>query len=299
MSIKKRFYAGGYGYSADFERIRQFLIRINEETVVTPNFLWGRWEWMHTLPYMNKEKTDKIGVWEDSGKIIGLVTYEDDVGDAYFCVDPAYGDIKEEMFCHAAENLCKEGRLRALISDMDGELKRIARRYGFVPTQNRQYVAEVDIDFARYMLREGFSVISINEGFEVQKFNRLLHRGFNHEGPAPEDEESLSMRRRSVSSPNTVGELNILITAPNGDYAAYCGLWHTEGSAYALVEPVCTDPDYRRMGCGRAAVSESVLRAGRRGAKKAYVGSAQQFYYSIGFAPAFSETWWEAHKNKS
>lgn len=49
---------------------------------------------------------------------------------------------------------------------------------------------------------------------------------------------------------------------------------------------------YRMMGLGKAAVLEGVIRCGKDGAKQAYVGSSQQFYYNIGFYPVSTETLW-------
>jgi len=69
-------------------------------------------------------------------------------------------------------------------------------------------------------------------------------------------------------------------------------MWYDSDTNYALVEPVATDPQYRMMGLGKAAVLEAVLRCGKLGAKKAYVGSLQQFYYNIGFYPVSTETFW-------
>jgi predicted N-acetyltransferase YhbS len=57
---------------------------------------------------------------------------------------------------------------------------------------------------------------------------------------------------------------------------------------------VATDPAYRRIGLGRAAVLEAIKRCGKLGAKRAFVGSSQQFYYSIGFRPYATSTWWMA-----
>lgn len=51
----------------------------------------------------------------------------------------------------------------------------------------------------------------------------------------------------------------------------------------ASVEPMATDPDYRRMGLGTAAVLEDIRRCGAWGAVVAYVGSNQAFYLSMGF----------------
>jgi predicted N-acetyltransferase YhbS len=47
------------------------------------------------------------------------------------------------------------------------------------------------------------------------------------------------------------------------------------------------------MGLGRAAVLEGLRRCAKLGAKRAFVGSSQQFYYNIGFRPYTSNTWWE------
>ena len=89
-------------------------------------------------------------------------------------------------------------------------------------------------------------------------------------------------RRFMQSAPNYRKDLNIAVEAPNGDFASYCGMWLEPRHAIAYVEPVATDPTYRRLGLGRAAVLEGVRRCGARGATVAYVGSAQEFYRSLG-----------------
>ena len=70
-------------------------------------------------------------------------------------------------------------------------------------------------------------------------------------------------------------------------------MWYDPEVGYAVVEPVATDPDYRRMGLGKAAVLEGIKRVGKLKAKTALVGSSQQFYYSIGFRPFDTSTIWE------
>ncbi|MHB9032370.1 MAG: GNAT family N-acetyltransferase [Anaerolineae bacterium] len=120
-----------------------------------------------------------------------------------------------------------------------------------------------------------------------------MWRGFNHPGEASESEETLRERRQQLSGPHVNLNLNIAVRAPNGDFTAYCGMWYLPGSTYALVEPVATDPDYRLRGLGKAAVLEAVTRCGRLGARIAFVGSSQQFYYNIGFRPYSTETFWE------
>lgn len=56
---------------------------------------------------------------------------------------------------------------------------------------------------------------------------------------------------------------------------------------------MATDPDYRRMGLGKACVLECVRRAGELGAKIAYVESEQDFYHAIGFETIAYRPLWQ------
>ncbi|HCF92636.1 MAG TPA: hypothetical protein DER58_09235, partial [Firmicutes bacterium] len=61
MLIKIRRYNDKAGYSDDFHRICDFLIRINQAGVITPHFLWARWAWQFG-PYMSMEHVSSIGI---------------------------------------------------------------------------------------------------------------------------------------------------------------------------------------------------------------------------------------------
>jgi len=94
------------------------------------------------------------------------------------------------------------------------------------------------------------------------------------------------------SAPNYKRNLNIVVVAPDGNYVSYCGMWYDEINKIGYVEPVATDPDYRKMGLGKAAVLEGVRRCKELGANKVYVVSNQQFYLNIGFEIIYKiEAW--------
>lgn len=92
--------------------------------------------------------------------------------------------------------------------------------------------------------------------------------------------------------PNVDLSLKVAVVAPDGNFVSYCGMWYDSEAGYAVIEPVATDPDYRRLGLGKAAVLEGIRCVGELGAKKAFVGSSQQFYYSIGLRPFSTATMW-------
>ena len=293
MTIKQRSFNTGPGYTKDFHKIRDFIIKINGKSLKHPNFDWARWEWVHKdLCFDKTDILPNIGIWEKGSDIVAVATFEDDMGQAFFLIDEKYSHLKEEMMEYAVEKLSADGKLKAIICDSDTQMQRIARAFGLRPTQSKEMDSVLDIsDSLSYALPEGFSISSAEDEIDLNKLNRVMWRGFNHEGEPPED--YLIFRQRSISGPHQEKSLLIKTIAPNGDYASYCGMWYEPGTDYALVEPVCTDPDYRKMGLGKAAVLEGINRCAKLGAKYAYVGSSQQFYYNIGFRPAACGTWWE------
>ena len=139
-------------------------------------------------------------------------------------------------------------------------------------------------------LPDGFCLKSLTEDNDLAKIDRALWRGFNHgdEPPAIDFEG----RKKMQSVPNFRKDLNIIIVAPDGNYVAYAGTWFEATNKFAYVEPVATDPDYRRMGLGKAAVLEGVRRCGELGAQVAYVGSVQPFYQAMGFKRLYTCNCW-------
>jgi predicted N-acetyltransferase YhbS len=94
------------------------------------------------------------------------------------------------------------------------------------------------------------------------------------------------------SGPNYRLDTTIVAEAPNGDFAAFAGLWFDPVNRICYVEPVATDPDYRRMGLGTAAVLEGIRRCGELGATVAYVGSERKFYLAMGFKRLTTQNCW-------
>lgn len=295
MTATFRSYTAEPGFTGDFRRVRDFLVRVNEPVPEAAGFHWGRWEWGFSLPYLDKANLARMGVWEDDGQIVALMAYEQGLGQAWPVVDSRYSFLKPEMLRHAAGRMAKDGSIKVLISDTDRELQKAAWAMGFRATQEKEQTAVLEYSEAAvaYALPEGYRIVSLADEFDMQKYCNVLWRGFNHGDTPPETAEELEERRVSVSGPSVNLSLKVAVAAPDGQFVSFCGMWYEPGTENALVEPVATDPRYRRMGMGRAAVLEGVKRCGELGTKRAFVGSSQQFYYSIGFAPYSNETFWE------
>lgn len=298
MAVIQRAYTSEKGFTSDFFKVRDFIRRINHEIMTNHHFMWGRWSWAFSLPYLDDDHLDKMQVWEDGDLVVGAVLFEEKADTLYLLVDPNYNELKEKMLDYVNECLVNKEATRVLIDNTDRSLATYARRVGFRPIEWFEENAIIDIDISTlgYDLPEGYKIISFEDEYDVRKHNACMWSGFNHEGDAPDNDEDLRERQRQVEAPDQAKSLLIAAVAPNGDYVAYCGMWHIEGDYYAEVEPVCTHSDHRKLGLGKAVVLEGVKRCGLRGAKVAYVGSKQQFYYNIGFNPVSTGTMWEKKK---
>src|SRR4030042_41237 len=295
MNIKFR----KYDVLKDFKRVGDFLIEHHQTDNKDGNFPQPAWEYMHGHPWLDEKSLDNIGIWEDSGRIVGVVHYESILGEAFFEIHPQYTHLKPEMLEYAEKYLygkTPEGRkyLKAFINDFDIELEAIVKSRGYEKDDiHSRPMSQLTIThpFRPVVpLPDGFRLKSLAEDNDLTKLDRVICRGFNHgDEPPTTDYEG---RKKQQSVPNFRKDLNIIIVAPDGNYVAYAGTWFEAKNKYAYIEPVCTDPDYRRMGLGKTAVLEGIRRCGESGAQVAYVGSVQPFSRALGFRKIFTANCW-------
>ena len=287
----------GYDHGADYERVGRFLVRTYRTTGGHINWLQPRWEYMHYHPYIRNVDLSAIGVCEADGEIVGVVHPEHAMGTAYFEIHPERGSLKEEVLRYAEEHISvvSEGvrRLRIYINDQDSQFQRVALEMGYTKSEWREPMSHLPISdpFPPVPVPEGFQLKSLAEDNDLRKLDRVLWRGFGHGDEPPAD--GIEDRKLMQSAPNYRKHLNIVVEAPDGNFVSYCGMWHEPVNALAYVEPVATDPDYRRMQLGSAVVLEGVRRCGAMGARVACVGSDMPFYLSLGFRLVYNRSAWQ------
>lgn len=282
----------------DYDLIDRFLIKTYQPGGRYCNWLQPRWEYMHSHPYLNESALSKIGIWEDSGDIVAVVNYEADLGDAYFALQPEYSYLKSDMIEYAEQHLygtSDDGQkyLQAYINDFDSEFESIVKSKGYIHNEDdyetiSQFVIKDQIP--EITVPDGYQIKSLQDNNDFRKISRVIWRGFNHPGEPPEEE--IAGKIKMQNTPNFRKDLVIVVEAPNGDFASFCGMWYEATNKFAYVEPVATDPSYRRMGLGKAAVLEGIRRCAELGATVAFVESEQQFYMDIGFEKVFKRNVW-------
>jgi len=290
-----------YNYPEDYERVSRFLIEHHQWGNRDGNWLEPIWEYMHFHPSLDKAALSRNGIWEDCGKLVGVVHYESKPGEAFFEFDPEYLYLREEMLLYAEQELFgvseQDGHrfLNVYVNDFDPEFQELVRSAGYAsdPINERAMSRfEVPNQFPVIELPAGYKITSLAQEPDWEKVHRVIWRGFDHGEDVPMSINDLEERRNMFVTPKANLDLKIAIKAPNREFAAFCGMFYEPESNFALVEPVTTVPTYRRMGLGKAAVLEGIRRCTQLGADLAYVGSDQAFYLAIGFKVIFrSECW--------
>lgn len=289
-----------YDHPSDYKRVSEFLIRHHRPGNADGNWLEPIWEYMHGHPSLDSLSLAQIRLWEDGSELVAIANYESHLGEAFFQFHPGYRHLRVEMLDYAERCLAgvaEDGRrcLRAFVNDTDPAFGAVVQSRGYRKdaSGNRPlYRFDIPDPFPAIVLRDGFRLVSLAEECDWAKVHRVLWRGFNHAGEPPAGADELESRRRMFDTRTARRDLKIAVAAPNGDFVAFCGMFYEPVHRFAYVEPVATDPAYRRLGLGKAAVLEGIRRCGTLGAKVAYVGSDQAFYQAIGFTRVYDEECW-------
>lgn len=294
MTVRFRNYTQQAGITDDYYKVRTFLVKLGYS-----EFVYARWDWMATHSYLDKSAVGKIGLWEDNDKIVGIATFDTVLGNAYCLAILNYSYLKKDMLIYSKSNLRGENGFGIVIPDTDLLFQDIAAELGFIATPDKENdsVFYIDKTSTSYTLPSGFRITSMKDTYDRYKYRSVLWKGFNHElkseGELKYSVETDKEVDNEMMRPFVDLNLKIAVVNKEGDFVSYCGMWYEPETGFAIIEPVTTDPAYRKVGLGKAAVLEGIKRVGQLGAKIAFVGSHQQFYYSIGLRPYATSTIWK------
>lgn len=301
QNIIARAYNNIVGISEDYYAVRQFFVELG-----IAEFTYARWDWMTTHSYLDKEGISSIGLWLLNQKVVGIATFDTRLGTAYCLALPEFAHLKGEILEYATNHLKSEkGEITIAIADHDTDFQMEALKQGYVASPSRESDAAfycspealTQLPCTMDLLPKGFNIVSMADRYDPYEYRRVLWKGFNHEldgeGELVYTEKDADEVDHEMKRPNVDLNLKLAVVSPEGHFVSYCGMWYNPEVGYSVIEPVATDPDYRKLGLGKAVVLEGIKRTAALGAKMALVGSSQQFYYSIGMVPYQTATIWK------
>lgn len=110
---------------------------------------------------------------------------------------------------------------------------------------------------------------------------------------------TVAKHRAVMGAPTYRADLDLVVVAPDGGFAAYCLVWYDAANRHGEFEPVGCRAAYQRRGLGKAVMAEGLRRLMALGARSATVNSeygavpANQLYQSVGFRPLDINYAWE------
>jgi len=310
-----------YNPETDFFRVRDFLVETFSLTQKPINWKLERWNYAryYILPMLVTEGVGEpnykavdaavqlwneiTGIWENEiGEIVGMVNIEhadkthSGWGEAFIQRHPGYDVNLPEILDYAETYLRNKEKNKIFIPiyDYDKDLIAAVQARDYSKTEKHTLwdaVFTVDDEIPEAILPDGYHLQSMaDEGSDIDKRRKVFGVGFNH--PDPKDWPSRLSYQGLQQAPNYHSDLDIYVVAPDGEYVACCIGWWDEVNKIASLEPVATDPAYRRKGLARAAVYETIRRTAKLGAKRVFVGSGQEFYLSLGFELTYPAHHW-------
>ncbi|WP_243151894.1 GNAT family N-acetyltransferase [Clostridium senegalense] len=236
-------------------------------------------------PEFNSNLIDKIGLWFCDEELVGMATYDHYFGEAFFATKLGFEELEKDILEYTIATFSDENGLGIAVNDTDTRTLNLLHSYGFLKNEQTETILEITLEDVSldFITPKGITLKNLDIKKDLYKHHNVLWKGFNHEGHLPIDEATTNRQKIMLLASNLNPLLHIAAENKDGEYVAYCGLWYNQKTDYAYVEPVCTIPEYRGEGVGKAVVLEALKKCFSLGAKKAYVISDIYFYKSLGF----------------
>jgi ribosomal protein S18 acetylase RimI-like enzyme len=155
----------------------------------------------------------------------------------------------------------------------DDELA-VLEEWGYAPTDPFTWYAycvqELDGDLAEPRVPEGFTLRTVQSAADFRK-RVAVHRAVW----APSRLTEEGYRKVTQAWPYR-SDLDCVVEAPDGTFAAYVLCWYDEDNRVGEFEPVGTHPDYRRRGLGAAVCRYALRRLREEGARQAIVYTGER-----------------------
>jgi ribosomal protein S18 acetylase RimI-like enzyme len=296
-----------YRDPADWAALRDLLVRIHRST--------GRWRcwtpdridgYLRGCEYDDVAAgaagwRDRIRLWHaPSGTLIGAV-HPEGPEEAWLELDPAWTRLAPELLDwaqethrqqHAGQDDPPALQVYATADDDERQALLAARGYLDRGPMEVLHARSLAIRGPSAPLPAGYGMrrIDLADAADRRRLVEITRLAFPH---ATFDERAIDLEPRMLTEHE-----HLAVTAPDGSFASWCGVWSSPEIGVGQFEPVGTHPDHRRRGLASAVMARGMAWMRDRGLVTACVGTgvrnaSNYLYASLGFRVAELFHQWE------
>jgi mycothiol synthase len=296
----------------DWWRVRNLLIETFP--ITGPGFNWElrRWEGdrFHREQFaLDPTAYSDYEVWETSeGRLIGLALHEGD--EINLMIHPDFRlEIEEQMIAFGESRFAKlnpdgQSQVHMTVYEWDAVRQRLLTGRGYMKMSYgwiTRWLRLGNQSFSEPKIAPGYSMRVTNlpakgedHWADCRKMADLLNAAFSR----PNFHQPQEYHNFMTQLPMFLNELNLVMVAPDGSFAAHAALNFDSANRFAIFEPVCTHPDHRQRGLAKALMMEGLRRVRRLGARIVEVSTgdadaANALYDSIGFTEYYKAYAWK------
>lgn len=277
-----------------YNLVINFLIELNKHDKLHINWNWARFEWMYYHPEFDKKNINKIGLWFESNKVVGLAVYDMYYGEGAILVLPSFEFLYQEILDYSYNNLSDENGFSFAVNDKDYNLLDLIYNNSLNKIDNKETLMAIKLNYNfEYNLNNEFKIEEFDFLDDPVNIQWLFFQGFDH---GDNKDEFLKEVVDIKANRDHFNKKLSLVVKKNDEMIAYVSAWYIEGLDYAYLEPLCVIPKYRKMGLAKSLLYELFNRLKSMGASKLYVISDMEFYKKIGFVIEENYTFYNKNK---
>lgn len=290
----------------DYEQLYRLLIETVPISPVGFNWEMRRWEgkrFYDATPGGNKEWRKNGHLWHTiSGQIVSAVHPEEGTWAAYLQVHPDYRHLEGEMIDWAEANIVHtsdsgEKLVRFYVHEYDVHRQTLLEARGYKRMAYGGVIRHLRLGQQQTLqptIAEGYTIRPTNpeDLTDCQKIADLLNAAFNRDFHTAAEYQEFTR-----SAPSFRRDLDLVAVAPDSSFASYVGIPYDDLNRRGIFEPICTHPNHRQRGLGRALMQEGLLRLKALGAVDVTVETgdmipANKLYNSVGFTEMYKGFYW-------
>ncbi|MCK4849516.1 MAG: GNAT family N-acetyltransferase [Candidatus Heimdallarchaeota archaeon] len=261
MVIRSR----AYDKKKDFKSVMVFLAELFVKTQSYENWFPDRFE------NSSEDREDVIRIWEkydettnpNVNKIVALTT-RDSPNDFFLHIDPDHRFLEKEMiewlekyYSNKKKKEMKDRQLTINILEGNAQREALLTELGYINQKIYAYyrIRDGDTSVPNFGCPKGFKIRAIRKDeFEQQAL--LIQRVFGHGEWFTSD-----ILEWIASCSFHKEELDLVAVTPAGIIASFCTFRLDPISRIISLEPMGTNPDFRRLGLAKALLTEGIKRS--------------------------------------